>query len=103
MKVRQATLDDQATLLALVRESFEKETEVSPDEWAKTEAAVKLLLQDPQAGEAQLMCDEHGAAIGYIIICRGFSLDQGGYFTWVEESYLRQAEQRRFRDQRFPS
>lgn len=101
MKVRQATLDDQATLLALVRESFEKETEVAPGEWAKTKAAVETLLRDPQAGEAQLVCDEQGAAIGYMIICRGFSLDYGGYFTWVEETYLRQADQRRFRDQRF--
>lgn len=62
---------------------------------------MKLLLQDPQAGEAQLVYDEQGTAIGYMIICRGFSLDYGGYFTWIEESYLRKAEQRRFRDQRF--
>jgi hypothetical protein len=34
-------------------------------------------------------------------MCRGFSLDYGGYFTWIEESYVSQADQGRFRDQRF--
>ena len=58
MKIRKATLDDQAVLLMLMRESFELETEVSADEWAKTEAAVMLLLNDPQAGESYLTYDE---------------------------------------------
>jgi hypothetical protein len=101
MKIRKATLDDQAVLLMLMRESFELETEVSADEWAKTEAAVMLLLNDPQAGESYLTYDEDDDLLGYIIMCRGFSLDYGGYFTWVEESYMRKSEQGRFRDQRF--
>jgi hypothetical protein len=84
-----------------MRESFETETEAAPGEWAKTKAAVIALLNDPQAGEAQLICNKQGQAIGYMIICRGFSLDYGGYFTWVEETYIRKAEQGRFRDQRF--
>jgi hypothetical protein len=101
MRIRQATIDDQSTLLALMRESFELETEAAPGEWAKTEAAVKVLLNDRQAGEAHLILDDHGQPIGYMIMCRGFSLDYGGYFTWIEETYVRKAEQGRFRDQRF--
>ena len=101
MKIRKAILDDQAVLLMLMRESFELEVEVSADEWAKTEAAVRLLLNDPQAGEAYLTYDENDDLLGYIVMCRGFSLDYGGYFTWVEESYMRKSEQGRFRDQRF--
>jgi hypothetical protein len=101
MKIQKASTDDQAVLLSLMRESFELETEVSHDDWAKTEAAVKTLLIDPYAGEAYLTYDDQDDLLGYIIMCRGFSLDYGGYFTWVEESYMRKSDQGRFRDQRF--
>jgi hypothetical protein len=101
MKIRQATPDDQPILLALMRESFREETDAPPGEWAKTEAAINTLLNDPQAGEAYLIFNEGDTLIGYMIMCRGFSLDYGGYFTWIEETYVRKAEQGRFRDQRF--
>ena len=101
MKMRQATLEDQSALLALMRESFEQETEAHPGEWAKTEAAIKALLNDSQAGEAHLICDNKNHVVGYMIMCRGFSLDYGGYFTWIEETYIRKSDQGRFRDQRF--
>jgi hypothetical protein len=101
MKIQKASTDDQAVLLSLMRESFELEAEVSHDDWAKTEAAVKTLLIDPYAGEAYLTYDDQDDLLGYIIMCRGFSLDYGGYFTWVEESYMRKSDQGRFRDQRF--
>jgi hypothetical protein len=101
MKLRQANPNDQSTLLALMRESFELETDALPSEWDKTEAAAIILLNDPQAGEAHLIFDVKDEAIGYMIVCRGFSLDYGGYFTWIEETYLRKAQQGRFRDQRF--
>lgn len=101
MKIKQATNADQNQLLGLMRESHEQATEAGIEEWTKTEAAVKTLLQDSNAGEAYIALAQDGSAVGYIIMCRGFSLDYGGYFTWVEESYMRQAEQGRFRDQRF--
>lgn len=101
MKIRQAIPDDQSILLALMRESFKEETDATPEEWAKTEAAINTLLNDPQAGEANLIFDASDTLIGYMITCRGFSLDYGGYFTWIEETYVRKAEQGRFRDQRF--
>ena len=101
MKIRRATSDDQAELLELMRESFEQEVDPSVDEWTKTQTAVAILLSDPQAGEAYLAVGSEGQLLGYIIMCRGFSLDYGGYFTWVEETYMRKTDQRRFRDQRF--
>lgn len=101
MKMHQATPQDEPALLALMHESFEQETEAPAGEWAKTEAAIKMLLCDPQAGEAHLISDDHGHLVGYMIMCRGFSLDYGGYFTWIEETYVRKSEQGRFRDQRF--
>ena len=101
MKILRASSEDQPTLLGLMRESFEQETEASADEWAKTKVAIDMLLHDPLAGEAYLTYDDDNNLLGYIIMCRGFSLDYGGYFTWVEETYVRKSEQGRFRDQRF--
>jgi len=101
MKIRQATLDDEPTLLALMQESHDRETDTSPEEWLKTKTAITTLLRDSQAGEAQLILGNDDEAIGYMIVCRGFSLDYGGYFTWVEEAYLQTSNQNRFRDQRF--
>ncbi len=101
MNIKQATINDQAQLLALMHESHQQEQGATPEEWAKTKAAIKTLLTDPQAGEAYLTFHDNDELCGYIIMCRGFSLDYGGYFTWVEETYMRQSEQGRFRDQRF--
>jgi len=101
VKVTKATINDEKMLLAIMRESFEGETDPSADEWYKTAAAINILLRDPQAGEANLIFGENDDLIGYIIMCRGFSLDYGGYFTWVEESYIKESKQGRFRDKRF--
>jgi hypothetical protein len=101
MKIQKASSNDQAELLALMRESFEQETSAFADEWEKTETATINLLNDPQAGEAYLAFDEADNLTGYIIMCRGYSLDYGGYFTWVEETYMRKSDKGRFRDQRF--
>ena len=101
MNIQLATLADQEQLVALMRESFEQEAEGTAEEWSTTKRAIETLLNDPQAGEAFLAYGDKGNLLGYIIMCRGFSLDYGGYFTWVEETYMRQADQGRFRDQRF--
>jgi len=101
MKIQPAKSKQKSTLLALMRESYDQDNSALPAEWVKTETAINTLLDDPQAGEAYLILDEADAAIGYMIMCRGFSLDYGGYFTWIEETYVRQSDQVRFRDQRF--
>ena len=101
MKIQQATPHDRSTLLDLMRESHDEEANTSPQEWEKTETAITILLEDSQAGEANFILDEQDQPCGYMIMCRGFSLDYGGYFTWIEETYVRKSEQGRFRDQRF--
>ena len=101
MKIQLATSNDRTTLLALMHESQQQESNGSFNEWCQTETAITILLDDPQAGEAYFVLDEHDHRIGYMIMCRGFSLDYGGYFTWVEETYLRKADHGRFRDKKF--
>ena len=105
MKIRQATGRDQTKLLVLMREAHGLDDEASDEEWEQTETAIITLLRDPLAGEAELILDDADEMVGYMIMCRGFSLDYGGYFTWVEETYIQdqEAEQSRFRDQRFSS
>ena len=101
MKIQPASSKEKSTLLTLMRESYDQDNSALPTEWAKTETAINTLLDDPRAGEAYLILDEADVAVGYMIMCRGFSLDYGGYFTWIEETYVRQSDQVRFRDQRF--
>jgi hypothetical protein len=101
MKIRQVTPNDQTTLVDLMCESHTQESSASPQEWEKTEAAIKTLVNDAQAGEAYFLLGQNDKPVGYMIMCRGFSLDYGGYFTWIEETYVRKSEQGRFRDQRF--
>jgi hypothetical protein len=101
MKIQQANSKNKSDLLTLMRESYEQEMETTASEWETTQTAINTLLEDPQAGEAYLILDQDDNPIGYMIMCRGFSLDYGGYFTWVEETYLRESEQGRFRDERF--
>jgi hypothetical protein len=101
MRIEPANRDSKSTLIALMRESYEQDRAASPAEWTKTETAISILLEDPQAGEAYLIFNDKEEPVGYMIMCRGFSLDYGGYFTWIEETYVRQSEQGRFRDQRF--
>jgi hypothetical protein len=99
MKIRQATTNDQKALLALMQEAHGQDDDALPEEWLKTKAAAITLLRDPLAGEAQLIFDEENQLVGYVVMCRGFSLDYGGYFTWIEETYIQ--EEHRFRDQKF--
>jgi hypothetical protein len=101
MKVRQAVPEDQETLLELMYASHHQANSAFEDEWSTTKSAVITLLNDPLAGEAYLILNEQDMPIGYMVMCRGFSLDYGGYFTWLEESYVQQSEQGLFRDQRF--
>ncbi|HEX9922240.1 MAG TPA: hypothetical protein VGD99_06235 [Anaerolineae bacterium] len=101
MKIKPANEKHKSILLTLMRESHEQEGEASATEWAATETAINILLRDSQAGEAYLIMDENEQPIGYMIMCRGFSLDYGGYFTWIEETYMQESQQGRFRDQRF--
>ena len=101
MKIQKVIPNDRGNLLDLMRESHERESNSSPQEWDKTETAITTLLNDPQAGEAYFILDQESNSIGYMIMCRGFSLDYGGYFTWIEETYVRKSEQGRFRDRRF--
>ena len=62
MKIQPANINssNKSMLLSLMRESHLKENSATPAEWAKTEAAITILLDDSQAGEAYLILNETG-------------------------------------------
>ncbi len=103
MKIRQATQANRSVLLALMREAHQDDDSDTPGEWANTEAAMIILVDDPQAGEAHLILDDDDEPVGYAITCRDFRPDYGGYYNYVYESWVRESGRERFRDQRFSS
>ena len=99
MKIQLANDYNKTTLLDLMHEAYEQEPENSGEEWATIKVATNTLLSDPAAGEAYLIFDDSDCPIGYMIMYRRFSVQSGGYFTRVDDVYLRGAEPARFRDE----
>lgn len=81
-----ATSDDSAALLPLVADyhAFEG-IGLSAD---KRSAALALLLSEPSLGGIWLIRHADDVA-GYIALCRGFSLEFGGFDAFIDELYLR--------------
>lgn len=55
----------------------------------KARAALTALLNDSRFGRAWLICDQE-TAIGYIVLCFGYSLEWLGRDAFIDEFYLRQ-------------
>jgi hypothetical protein len=89
MRIKLADRDNHETLLALMQECHDYAGEDESVDWDSASSALATLLGDVLAGEAYLIFDGQDLA-GYMIICRGFSLENGGYFSWIEETYLRE-------------
>jgi GNAT superfamily N-acetyltransferase len=53
----------------------------------KARVALTALLRDPSLGFAWLIQDE-GAAVGYVVLCFGYSLEWLGRDAFVDEFYL---------------
>lgn len=97
MKIKLATIDDKSALLALMQECHQYTDREDTPDWTAKAAALAILLGDDQAGQGYLIYDGQELA-GYMIICRGFSLENGGYFSWVEETYLREPYHGHYRE-----
>lgn len=55
---------------------------------ARARGALATLLDDPRHGSILLPCEEIGPPCGYVVVSRGFSLEQGGTFALLDELYL---------------
>lgn len=84
LPARVATPDDLATVLALMQ-AFYAEDRLRFDA-ERTPRALASLLADPACGEV-LLLGESGDA-GYLVLTRGFSLEQGGHHALLDELYI---------------
>ncbi|MFQ5610811.1 MAG: hypothetical protein ACE5H9_01615 [Anaerolineae bacterium] len=100
MKIQLATSSDESALLDMMRECYQDSRKKGLVDWPSIKTALHALLNDTQAGEAYLIYDEQ-VTVGYMIICRGFSLENGGYFSWIEETYLREPDQEHYQENPF--
>lgn len=84
---RQATESDAGTLLEFMRAYYAFDGHVFDE--AKARAALTALLRDANVGLAWLI-DDGQNAVGYIVLCFGYSLEWLGRDAFVDEFYLRE-------------
>lgn len=82
--LRAARVDDLDRLLAFAR-AFHAEDGHPLN--AAGEAAVAALLANPDLGQIYVV-EQDGAAVGYAVLCHGFSIEYGGRDTIVDDVYL---------------
>ena len=92
MAFRPATLADLDTLLPLMR-AFCAEDE-HPFETGAVRGALAGLLDDPGRGRA-FMTSDAGVAVGYLVVCFGYSLEFRGRDAFVDELYVAPARRGR--------
>ena len=83
--MRLATTADLATLLPLMHRYY-RDDGLEFDE-SRASATLTRLLNEPQWGRVFLI-EADGAAIGYVAICIGFSLELGGNDAFVDELFV---------------
>jgi ribosomal protein S18 acetylase RimI-like enzyme len=84
-RFRQAGLDDLEALLALVRDFTA--TQDYPFDEPASRRALRELLGAPALGRAWLL-DLDGAAVGYVVLAFGFSIEHAGRDAFIDEIYV---------------
>ena len=88
VKLHLQSLDDLETIVPLVRDYHAFEQLDTTD--AQRQTAVRGLLTQPEFGGIWLIrCD--GALAGYIVLCRGYSLEFSGFDAFIDELFLAEA------------
>jgi GNAT superfamily N-acetyltransferase len=85
-EIRFASEDDIDLMLPLVRAYHEHEgLDISDSE---RESSVRGLISDHAFGGIWLIY-VGGAPVGYIVLCKGYSIEFGGYDAFIDEFYIR--------------
>lgn len=91
--IREATLQDEAELLPMMRKLAEQEPgKIKFDEPA-ARATFRKLLSLPAFGRVWLLCEDH-KSIGYIILTVGFSFEFHGHDAFIDELFVEAAYRR---------
>ena len=94
LAIREATLQDEAELLCMMRHLAEQEPGKIQFDEAAARSAFQQFLSLPAFGRVWLLC--HGnLAVGYIVLTIGFSFEFHGHDAFIDELYIGTAFRRR--------
>jgi ribosomal protein S18 acetylase RimI-like enzyme len=94
LAIREATLEDEAELLRMMRVLAGQEPgKITFDEPA-ARVSFRKLLSLPAFGRTWLLCQEN-KAVGYIVLTIGFSFEFHGHDAFIDELYVDGAYRRR--------
>ena len=85
MQIRPATVADLPVLLELMR-GYYRDDGLSFDA-EHSRATLLRLLQEPHWGRAWL-AEVDTTAVGYVVLCLGFSLELGGNDAYIDEMFV---------------
>ena len=92
--IREATLQDEAELLRMMRLLAEQEPGKIRFDEAAARATLRHFLSLPAFGRVWLLC-EGNLSVGYIVLTIGFSLEFHGHDAFIDELYIDAAFRRR--------
>lgn len=92
--IREATLQDEAELLRLMRLLAGHPPGAIRFDETKARAAFRNFLSLPAFGVVWLLCEE-SATVGYIVLTLGFSFEFHGHDAFIDELYIDTAHRRR--------
>lgn len=84
-EIRLASNDDLALLLGFVRAYHQFEGLRVTD--AEREQSVRRLMSDHGLGAIWLILDD-ARPVGYVALCKGYSIEFGGYDAFIDELYV---------------
>ncbi|MCC7074429.1 MAG: GNAT family N-acetyltransferase [Deltaproteobacteria bacterium] len=94
MRIRDATLDDAATIIEF-NARMARETEHRELDRALLEPGVRRALADARLARYWLAVDDAGAPLGQLMVTWEWSDWRNGHFFWIQSVYVREEARRR--------
>jgi ribosomal protein S18 acetylase RimI-like enzyme len=92
--IREATLNDEPTLLCMMRLLDKHESALFKFDETAVSAAFRQFLALPAFGAVWLLC-EGSKTVGYVVLTVGFSFEFHGHDAFIDELYIDAAYRRR--------
>ena len=92
--IREATLQDEAELLRMMRLLDEQESALIKFDETALSAAFRQFLALPAFGGIWILC-EGNQTVGYVVLTVGFSFEFRGHDAFIDELYIDAAYRRR--------
>lgn len=89
--IRRLTEKDRDIYLEMAEEFYHSDAVLHPVPRSYMEATVDEALRSARYTNIYIIESEGGACAGYGVTARTFSQEAGGFVTWIEELYIREA------------